>query len=243
MQDDDETPTRIEQYWEGDSDDERERPKSAFPIPHDDDTPAPGETDAVPASAEDYLRAVREEAAALPHVFTTPKQVPPQVSHVIPRTISLAPAPDHLLPCETWVREQLEAFRRLQAQVQNQNQSNGDTAAPKDPAGWKRLFASTREPNLVILGGADYNGVACALRAVDESLYGTDGEKYYYYTKWLYALLVHIAPPLDGNTAATMRSVLRKLTYARLNVASTASSELGALNLLISIMSIHFKQG
>lgn len=246
MQGDDETPTRIEQYWEADSDDDAEKPKSAFPLEDAVDARDNENGDmAVPASAEEYIRSVRKEAAALPDVFSTATRVPERTSHVIPLTISLAPTPDHLRPCETWVEEQLATFRELQSQIfKHPAQSGGDSGesgVPKDTAGWKRLFLSTtRDLVLSALSTADYNAIACALRAFDERLQddGRDAK-----TKWLYALLVRISPPLDGSTAATMRSILRKLTYARLNVASTESPELGSLNLLISIISIHFKQG
>lgn len=259
MQADDETPTRIEQYWEADSADE-DKLKSAFPIDDDSDhhdaPDAPDTPDApVPSSAEEYIRSVRREAAALPDVFTTKTTVAEQTTRVIPLTITLAPTPDHLRPCETWVNSQLETFRSLQSRLKKKKKNgtqdiniNSDTAHNhnhnlKDANSWKRLFHTTTQPNSVLssaLNSADFTALATGLRAFDEALPDDgSGAK----AKWLYELLARIAPPLDGNTAATMRSILRKLTYARLNVASTESSELGALNLLISIMSIHFKQG
>lgn len=249
MQGDNETPTRIEQYWEADSGDDESKPKGAFPIDEaDDDATQNGQS--IPTSAEEYIRSVRRQAAALPDVFSTATKSVPESNNtprVIPLTISLAPTPDHLRPCETWVEQQLGAFRQLQNQLasrtQSNNNGNSNSTIPKDTDGWERLFSSSSletEIDVNILGAADFNAVAAALRAFDESLPDDGGNAH---TKWLYALLSRITPPLDGNTAATMRSILRKLTYARLNVPSADSTELGSLNLLISIISIHFKQG
>eukprot|EP00188_Purpureofilum_apyrenoidigerum_P003684 Plantae.Rhodophyta-Purpureofilum_apyrenoidigerum.ctg391.p1 GENE.Plantae.Rhodophyta-Purpureofilum_apyrenoidigerum.ctg391~~Plantae.Rhodophyta-Purpureofilum_apyrenoidigerum.ctg391.p1 ORF type:complete len:259 (-),score=43.17 Plantae.Rhodophyta-Purpureofilum_apyrenoidigerum.ctg391:237-1013(-) len=228
--------------------------------------------DGPPMSAEEYLRQVRWEASGISEVIIAPdreKRQRDSVGGSVPemrRLSSPLPRPTSSVDCEfeknlledfTLVRDLFENSRHKIESVDQENFVSDILPGAADEQQWRRLcFSETsgRSPLVSTVASMDQVTVASVLRYYDQWFNFDNPERdgclqYIKMTEsghrahWLFALLVALDKPLDGDTAASLRSLLRKFSGVRATAsASLHKMDVSASKVFMAVLGGYFEQ-
>ncbi|PKA56287.1 hypothetical protein AXF42_Ash011217 [Apostasia shenzhenica] len=192
-----------------------------------------------PLDGLEYLRRVRWEAAHIPKVKVahlnlselSGKQTP-----YMPHIPDIAECPPNLLPSEAWEDTFLIGFSKLREAFSVYEHSNN--LSPQKLSECKHRPRG--DPTLTSLLSIDVMSRASMLRNAIHS-FETSSSLSRAECLWLYALCVTVDVPLDADTCASLRCLLRKCS-SLVAAKSVLDDEVAMLSILIAIAGKYFGQ-
>lgn len=231
-----------------DEDDDRDMLQPAFFIQRD----AQASSDGPPADGLDYLLRVRREAQQCKAVVVA-NNVPPPRS-VVPMDITAfttAAAPPGMAPSPEWEQHFVAQFNLLREKLANEplpKSSHGsDFPEPKNSEAW-RTFCCSAPPSESDVLRLDHVGLVRVLANLTVPFCSTVSRskpqvsQLERQSQWLYALLAKLDLPLDADTSANLRELLRAYCIARASLDSPQNPALPHINIIITILAKVFKQ-
>ena len=246
-------------------------PRPALPVPEAgwEGPGEAGEAAGPPASAEEYLRRVRREAAGLPAVFVAAAPPPEDAGEGAGHRpggrgggFSAAEGPAHSLPAAAWLAAFPRWFGGVRARLAAARARAPAWRGPapprgRDPAAWRAFCLGGRHgeggegvgraPTVSLLAAVDAATVPWLLRqhvrwATAARDGGGAGAPSALQAQWLFALAAGVASPADADTQAAFRALLKHLCRARAATADGADPRIPALNALIAVAGGYFRQ-
>ncbi|PIA34435.1 hypothetical protein AQUCO_03700003v1 [Aquilegia coerulea] len=199
-----------------------------------------------PQDGLEYLRRVRWEAAQIPKVKVAKLikiNLKSEQTVYMPMIADIAKCPEHLLPSKHWEDDFLADFSELRLalirldslSLQKSNHLKRHLNIKEDDSG---RFSG--DPMLSTVLGMDAVSRASMLRSRIRSLEAMNtlprNE-----CAWLYALSAVVDTPLDADTGASLRCLLRKCAQLR-SEKSDCDDEVVMLNILVTISGRYFGQ-
>eukprot|EP00298_Acanthocystis_sp_HF-20_P003934 c14281_g1_i2.p1 GENE.c14281_g1_i2~~c14281_g1_i2.p1 ORF type:complete len:207 (+),score=50.05 c14281_g1_i2:89-709(+) len=201
---------------------------------------------------------VRKEARACPNVFkassqsitkyntTTSKQ---QISYLAQFNDSKIETPKALLPDPKWVSYIVNKFRQNREVIFSPNRPK-QTQKVKIPktneiSKWKKIVFHDSEklPTLSLVLQLDQLGLCSILTLIGDCLCEEEEVFTDHVGCWIYALLCCLDDLIDSSMQASLRSIMKHLATIRASLKSPSDPLASETSLIISIISIHFKQG
>ncbi|KAJ8902323.1 hypothetical protein NDN08_006730 [Rhodosorus marinus] len=250
-----------------DSDDSRDDHLMPRALYFDGQRPSEGP----PQSAEEYLRQVHWEAQSMANVAVAETRERRQRESQADVSSQLArieiPHTDEFFAkiSEEQLKELLDEFeqvrRRLKAGERNFDHESRHSNLPKpeNEAKWRRLCfekQTSQRPTLTIVRQIDQKNACAALwhfekwlreetLSAQEELACASLLSDSYRGEWLFALLATLETPLDADSYASMRSLLRMFSVAWKATESNGAEDVSAsavLSVFISILGKYFGQ-
>ncbi|MCL7042294.1 hypothetical protein MKW94_004070 [Papaver nudicaule] len=197
-----------------------------------------------PEDGLEYLRRVRYEAAKIPDwkvaKLDTTMVIKEQTPYM-PKIPDIAKCPLHLQPSKEWEDAFLADFSELRQALPHLEGSM--TFQPMSVADVDDASRGSRDPTVSVILGMDHVArVSMVKRCIDS--FQTKSSLSRNDCAWLFALLVAVDIPLDGDTTASVRCLLRKCASLRAGnlEASEDDDEVVMLNMLVTICGRFFGQ-
>lgn len=200
-----------------------------------------------PLDGLEYLRRVRWEAAQFPKVKIAKinlSKVSSEQTPYMPKIPEIAKCPQNLLPSKDWEDAFLANFSEIRQAFLLLENSPDQPSARKSSDNSCKQSDSTQQPKCIptvpLVRGMDAVSRAATLRNYirvleSASILSRDD------CLWLFALCVAVDTPLDADTCASLRCLLRKCS-SLLAGKSEPDDEVAMLNILITITGKYFGQ-
>ncbi|XP_074292164.1 uncharacterized protein LOC141619024 [Silene latifolia] len=208
-----------------------------------------------PEDGFEYLRRVRWEAAHIPKV----KVVKPDKSKLTVQSVYMPKIPDiekcppHLAPLKQWEDEFISDFSELRLALSMLGDTDDSTSLDSDSVIFSRPECTKRTSkslaSLELPAGGPTVSTLLAMDPVTRvtllnkriSLFENTSNLSKDECAWLFALCAVVATPLDADTSASLRCLLRRCAKLRAEKAEF-DDEVVMLNILVSIAGKIFKQ-
>ncbi|XP_026420075.1 uncharacterized protein LOC113316051 isoform X3 [Papaver somniferum] len=197
-----------------------------------------------PEDGLEYLRRVRYEAAQIPNVKVVKvdkSKLDKEQTKYMPEIPDIAKCPPHLQPSKEWEDAFLADFSELRQALPHLEGSK--TFQPMSVADVDDASRCSRDPTVsVILGLDDVARVSMLKRCINS--FETKSSLCRNDCAWLFALFVAVGIPLNADTTASVRSLLRKCASLRAGKleAGEDDDEVVMLNMLATICGRFFGQ-
>ncbi|KAI3935330.1 hypothetical protein MKW98_027150 [Papaver atlanticum] len=197
-----------------------------------------------PEDGLEYLRRVRFEAAKIPNVKVVKvdkSKLDKEQTKYMPEIPDIAKCPTHLQPSKEWEDAFLADFSELRQALPHLEGLK--TFQPMSVADVDDASRCSHDPTVsVILGMDDVARVLMLKRCINS--FETKSSLCRNDCAWLFALLVAVGVPLNADTAASVRSLLRKCASLRAGKleAGEDDDEVVMLNMLATICGRFFGQ-
>ncbi|KAI3942099.1 hypothetical protein MKW92_033128 [Papaver armeniacum] len=197
-----------------------------------------------PEDGLEYLRRVRYEAAQIPDVKVVKvdkSKLDKEQTKYMPEIPDIAKCPPHLQPSKEWEDAFLADFSELRQALPHLEGSK--TFQPMSVADVDDASRCSRDPTVsVILGLDDVARVSMLKRCINS--FETKSSLCRNDCAWLFALFVAVGIPLNADTTASVRSLLRKCASLRAGKleAGEDDDEVVMLNMLATICGRFFGQ-
>nr|XP_010930173.1 uncharacterized protein LOC105051424 [Elaeis guineensis]XP_029122397.1 uncharacterized protein LOC105051424 [Elaeis guineensis] len=200
-----------------------------------------------PLDGLEYLRRVRWEAAQIPKVKVAKlnlSKVSSEQTPYMPKIPEIAKCPVNLLPSKDWENAFLANFSEIRQAFSLLENSSDQPSARKSSDNSCKQTDSTEQPKCIptvsLIRGMDAVKRAATLRNYismleSASILSRDD------CLWLFALCAAVDIPLDGETCASLRCLLR-ICSSLLARKSEPDDEVAMLNILIAITGKYFGQ-
>eukprot|EP00051_Salpingoeca_urceolata_P015749 m.205744 g.205744 ORF g.205744 m.205744 type:complete len:244 (-) comp18490_c0_seq7:354-1085(-) len=189
-----------------------------------------------PATAEEYLAAVRHEAECLPAVVVAENLDATEFAALqtfsAPEVDAATEAPEHCRPDASWCRNVAAVFVRSRQAVARQRAcrtlppSSGQLPSSDDVDGWAHVVSSSSTvlPSLGLVAGMSQASIHAVLRHFvlwldneqDEDAVQPEARLEPSQARWLYAVLAALDKPLNAHLTAKIRDVARSMARLRL---------------------------
>ncbi|KAL9664366.1 hypothetical protein QQ045_019766 [Rhodiola kirilowii] len=222
--------TGLDEEFSQDSDSDEEYDGILKPAFHVDGEP--NFDSGPPEDGMEYLRRARWEASQIPKVKVAKldrNKVNKNQSDYMPKIPDIAKCPDHLLPSKEWEELFLAKFEKLRLALSS-----------SQPSSFCSSDASAGNPTLsAILGMEPVTRVSMLKQHI--TLFTSSNTLSHDNCVWLFSLCASVETPLDADTCASIRSLLRKCASLRAEKMET-DEEVVMLNILATISGKYFKQ-
>ncbi|CAM8877977.1 unnamed protein product [Rhodiola kirilowii] len=196
--------TGLDEEFSQDSDSDEEYDGILKPAFHVDGEP--NFDSGPPEDGMEYLRRARWEASQIPKVKVAKldrNKVNKNQSDYMPKIPDIAKCPDHLLPSKEWEELFLAKFEKLRLALSS-----------AQPSSFCSSDASAGNPTLsAILGMEPVTRVSMLKQHI--TLFTSSNTLSHDNCVWLFSLCASVETPLDADTCASIRSLLRKCASLR----------------------------
>ncbi|XP_026389243.1 uncharacterized protein LOC113284059 isoform X2 [Papaver somniferum] len=192
----------------------------------------------------EYLRRVRFEAAQIPDVKVVKvdkSKLDKEQTKYMPEIPDIAKCPPHLQPSKEWENAFLADFSELRQALPHLEGSK--TFQPMSVADVDDASRCSRDPTVSVILGMDDVARVSMLKGCINS-FETKSSLCRNDCAWLFALFVAVGIPLNADTTASVRSLLRKCASLRAGKleAGEDDDEVVMLNMLATICGRFFGQ-
>lgn len=207
--------------------------------------------DRVPQTAEEYLQQViYERTVRCPEVASNhrnkPQAKPSTTWDKLTESSVNNSAPDDVMPTKEWTGVQLSLFQKLREKIETlkedpQHQRRGVSSEVIND--W-RTFCKENPPLLKTVLSLSQYQFEDLLESQSEWL-SQEKElalhsEHFWMGQWIYACLANLMIPIEPNVHHLIREIARTCIKRRNELR--CAQEVSPLNILISIVAIHFKQ-